>query len=103
MESKTQKIKNAQEWLELCQMAINERVPPPYREFIGALRECLPCQIQIGDNPPIAVFSVGSVHPVNHSLSYRGDRESDIDGSVLGGGIGLMAARILEVSSEDIC
>ena len=90
------KIKCAQEWLELCQLAIAERVQPPYREFIGALKECLPCQIQVDGNPPITVVSVGSVHPLNHSLSYRGDRKSDIDGSVLGGGIGLSVARILE-------
>jgi hypothetical protein len=86
-----------QEWLELCQLAINEGVYPPYFQFIDALRKCLPCQIQIGDNPPITVVLVGSIHPLNHSLSYRGDRESDVDGSVMGGGISLKTARVIDV------
>jgi hypothetical protein len=98
----TKPTETAQEWLELCQMAIAENLPfnqIPFPAFLGALKECLPCQMQIGDNPPITVVSVGNVHPVNFSLSYRGDRESDIDGSVLGGGIGLKSARILEGES----
>jgi hypothetical protein len=94
----TKPTETAQEWLELCQQGINQNLPLnqiPFFPFLKALKECLPCQIQIGDNPPITVVLVGSIHPLNHSLSYRGDRESDVDGSVMGSGISLKSARIV--------
>ena len=94
------KTVTAQEWLSLCQMAIAEKIPfnqIPFPAFLASLRDCLPCQMQIGGNLPITVVEIGSIHPLNYSLSYRGAIATDIDGGVLGGGIALDAARIINV------
>lgn len=93
-----EKITAANGWLELCQSAIVEGLSfteIPFPQFIKAFKECLPCQVQVNDNPPISVAAIGSIHPLNYSLSYRSSNASGSDGGVLGGGIALEAVRIL--------
>jgi hypothetical protein len=89
----------AKGWLELCQESIRLGLSAneiPFDKLIGALDKYLPCEIQVGDNPPISVTKIGSVHPQSHSLSYRGARHSELDNQVMGGGISLANAKIIE-------
>ena len=92
------KLAEAQGWLQLCQLAVAERLTAnhiPFDDFLRVLDDCLPCKIQIGDNEPIDLFAIGSIHPHLFSMSYRGPGGSNSKELVLLGGISLANARII--------
>ncbi len=87
----------AQDWLALCQQGIKIGLPYadiPFDNFLAAMSKCLPCQVQINDNPVLTVEAIGMIQQTSFMLSYRSAPSASGD-NYLGGGIALDAARII--------